>query len=759
MKVKRKTIGFFIDTINSPYEYILYNGVNSAARKLGMNLVTFLGDMIEKPGECLKNKVYYLANKNMLDGIIFSTGTLSYTEGAETASDFVKKFTFLPCVSISQAIEGVHSLLIDNKAGLRELMRHLVKDHGFRKIAFIKGPEGNHDAEERFQAYCEILEEMKIPFDPKLVAPGDFHAISSEPALELIIKKNKMKPDAIAAANDGMAATAIHVLASWGYKPPEEIGITGFDDLENSAYDYPALSTVRQPVFELGENSVNIMHSLINKESIPEITIVPTRAVIRESCGCSNYQSRYYTVNVNQKDEGTLSGLLRTMAEIFVPHNVEPPVKLLETFISCFFNALEKNSPTLLHAVLHKDVYNYIYNAPKVHVWMDIISCLREFVIEKYKTDPSVLVEALNLIDLGRQAVDEIEYKAIMIQINNSRSRLMSYKPLAVEPVSIPDVNALLNLISQDLADTTIKGFYLVLCDDYEISDISSSKSKLLFTYDQITHPGGFTSQIIFPTGDVLPDAVLPKDRPYSFLIEPLFREKKQYGFAISEFEIDEEPYLLFVYRMLLISSFRVILNIDELKKQAVELENTNRVLRDTLSILKKTKQELIQTEEISLRDELTGLYNRRGLFLLGEKCFETAENNGEALQIFYADMDGLKKINDSYGHDEGDKAIQTIAQILIKSFRAGDIIGRVGGDEFVVIAPNSQESDYKVIKKRIMTEIKAFNVNSKKQYVLSLSIGNSSLKHNVTKNLETLIRQADVKMYGEKTIKKSYYE
>src|SRR5439155_15054078 len=105
---------------------------------------------------------------------------------------------------------------------------------------------------------------------------------------------------------------------------------------------------------------------------------------------------------------------------------------------------------------------------------------------------------------------------------------------------------------------------------------------------------------------------------------------------------------------------------------------------------------------KLSTRDELTGLYNRRGFFMAAEPLARLAERAGRSFVIFYADLDGLKGINDAHGHSAGDEAIRDAAWILNQTFRSADIVARIGGDEFAVLAAEAPGSCVDVMLRRI---------------------------------------------------------
>ena len=178
-------------------------------------------------------------------------------------------------------------------------------------------------------------------------------------------------------------------------------------------------------------------------------------------------------------------------------------------------------------------------------------------------------------------------------------------------------------------------------------------------------------------------------------------------------------------------------------RKQAEEQLNL------AISELEKLNGELRSKYVI---DELTGLFNRRGFHLHGGNLYKAAMITGGKVILFFVDIDGLKSINDSYGHKEGDEAILNVANLLKDSFRSDDVVARMGGDEFIMLAANKfSESDIKDILMRIKTNFEKYNVNAGKVYELSVSIGYSVYLPEVNPTLEVLIQEADKRLYRTK--------
>ena len=159
---------------------------------------------------------------------------------------------------------------------------------------------------------------------------------------------------------------------------------------------------------------------------------------------------------------------------------------------------------------------------------------------------------------------------------------------------------------------------------------------------------------------------------------------------------------------------------------------------------LREAEQRLRQ---LAMTDDLTGLLNRRGFLANGSRLLSDAVAQGKGAAVFYVDIDGLKAINDDYGHDAGSTLIIAAAEAMKNSFRAADVLARMGGDEFValVIVP---PDDVATISNRLKWHVDKFNAGSALPYSLSMSIGVSRLDGEISTNLEGLVREADTAMY-----------
>jgi diguanylate cyclase (GGDEF)-like protein/PAS domain S-box-containing protein len=163
----------------------------------------------------------------------------------------------------------------------------------------------------------------------------------------------------------------------------------------------------------------------------------------------------------------------------------------------------------------------------------------------------------------------------------------------------------------------------------------------------------------------------------------------------------------------------------------------------------RKRTEEALRT--LSLADELTGLYNRRGFFTLAEQQLRIANRMKKRMLLLFADLDDLKWINDNMGHNEGDQALVDVANILKKTFRESDFVARIGGDEFAILAVETEEVNADILGSRLLENLKVHNARRNRGYNLSISMGMSRYESGDPCSIDDLLTKADKFMYTHK--------
>jgi two-component system, cell cycle response regulator len=182
--------------------------------------------------------------------------------------------------------------------------------------------------------------------------------------------------------------------------------------------------------------------------------------------------------------------------------------------------------------------------------------------------------------------------------------------------------------------------------------------------------------------------------------------------------------------------------------------EISSDLLKRSIRYAIERKRLLTEMRNLSLRDELTGLYNRRGFFALTEQRFKLARRENTRLLFIIADLDGLKTINDTYGHELGDHAIRDAADILKDTFRESDIVGRIGGDEFAIVVDENVPESAETVTARLRDKIDAFKKEHLRHYQLSISVGIAHCDPVSSCSIDEMLANADELMYQQKKAK-----
>ncbi len=202
----------------------------------------------------------------------------------------------------------------------------------------------------------------------------------------------------------------------------------------------------------------------------------------------------------------------------------------------------------------------------------------------------------------------------------------------------------------------------------------------------------------------------------------------------------------------------------EELAVKAVEKGAQDYILKNELvgNILARSLRYAIERDRLhrelhhrAIIDDLTGLYNRRGFFTLGDQEFKRAKRMNNEFLIVFADLDGLKLVNDTFGHEQGDRLIIEAAKFLKQTFRDSDIIARIGGDEFAILAYETAKDSSTAFKKRLEEELKNYNRQKNLKTRLSLSLGIAAFSPETTTTLDKLLSKADSLMYLHKKEKR----
>lgn len=266
---------------------MLFEGLLSAAEARGQDLVVFRGGYFGKdPGAV----TYGLIDERWQGAISWAS-----PENDTAKSPHFLQLGKLPVVTLTQQVSPLPVVVTDAHSGMRLLLEHLVQYHGKRRLAFVRGPENHPMARERLQAYQEVLRENGIAADERLVSPvGNWDRARGAEMVRLFLDERRMSPgtdiEAIVCVNDNIALGAVAELQRRGLRVPEDLAVTGFNDIFETRVNTPPITTVALPGNEQAARALEVLSAITAGQRPAEVTRIPARLVIGQSCGCPSHQ-------------------------------------------------------------------------------------------------------------------------------------------------------------------------------------------------------------------------------------------------------------------------------------------------------------------------------------------------------------------------------------------------------------------------------------------------------------------------------------
>lgn len=282
-------IGLQVNTTDSDYAKSMIQGVSAWCRgRDDVSLVVFSGRAFlgEHGYEYQNPAIYSHLTPANIDGLIMVTGAVATFLSEQEIREYVASISPVPVVSVSVEIPGTPSVVIDNRAGMRILLEHLFTEHGVRRFAVVKGPDSNPEARERFEVIQAFAAEKGLSLADNHVFEGDFTVDYNPRVLRALLQKGPPDFDAIICTNDDMAIRVMHVIEECGYRVPEDIMVTGFDDIMRARHERTTLTTVSQDLPRQGRAAAQLLFELVSQDTVPLLTELPTRVMYRQSCGC-----------------------------------------------------------------------------------------------------------------------------------------------------------------------------------------------------------------------------------------------------------------------------------------------------------------------------------------------------------------------------------------------------------------------------------------------------------------------------------------
>lgn len=267
-------IGVTTNDIGSPYYAVMLRGVEAAIEDAGLHLMVSSG---HARADAERSAIQFLKQRRS-DALIVQAEALSDAELIRLADE-----ADVPVVVFGRRVPELATVCVhlDNEAGGRMATEHLLA-HGHRRIAHIAGPLRFPDARDRLQGYRDALDGAGIAYDDGLVVEGDFREGGGREAMERLLDRTT-ELDAVFVANDQMAAGAMRAVRDRGLDVPLDLSLVGYDDVLLAQYLSPTLTTVRQPLFDMGRAAGDIAIALLEQKKVEVRTRFEPELVVRKS--------------------------------------------------------------------------------------------------------------------------------------------------------------------------------------------------------------------------------------------------------------------------------------------------------------------------------------------------------------------------------------------------------------------------------------------------------------------------------------------
>ncbi|MCS6995235.1 MAG: substrate-binding domain-containing protein [Anaerolineales bacterium] len=570
---RRKTVGVFVSQVGRVWGADYMAAITDTARARDVNLICFVGGRptaVTTPGHLSPSYgLYDLAKTADLDGLILAAD-LGHGVSGEEIRQFAQHFSTFPLTSTALEVEHTPNLMVDSVGGMRLLIRHLIETHGYRRIAFIRGPKGQIEAEQRLFAYREELKAHGIEYDEKLVTSGDYSVESGRAAIKKLVEDRKMKFQAVAAANDRMAFGAMEALRGYGMNIPTDVAVTGFDDVREARSLGVPLTTVRQPFYDLGKNTFETLLKVIDGDTEPTLTTIPTSLVVRWSCGC---QPRFIQQAHISREEVARTGTLENkqdacMRAMFEASGVPMPSKpaLLKAYAPIWENFLfamreERPAESFLSAIEQAILTLQKYNDDPGD-WHNVLSVFRRHALAGIIHKDATL-QAENLFQQARMLIGELSQRHQAYQrleLEQEEQILQSFSFDMAPAMSLQEIGA---AIQKNFPSMGVERLYVMFYDRIarpQSALIPPSQSHQLFLQYENGRCELFTEQPKLATGHLIPRASIPTDRRYTAVVMPLALAQSRFGFMWIETKADNWEVCVRVRNLLSSALLRIML-------------------------------------------------------------------------------------------------------------------------------------------------------------------------------------------------------
>ena len=546
---KRRTIAVLGAQFTRVWGSEFITGVLDAATADDVNVVCFAGGkphLLAAADGGRSYGLYDLIKPGQFDGILLAADIAHGLTDAEVEG-FCRSFAPTPIASFAIPAAGITTFMADSEGGMRAVIRHLIEQHNYTRIAFVRGPRGQVEAEQRFQAYKAELKAHDIPFNEQLVVDGDFTPESGRAAVRTLLDERNLRIQAIAAANDRMAFGVLEAFQQRGIHVPDHIAVTGFDNVSEAQSMGAPLTTVRQSFYEGGKNAYAGLMKRINGEPVDDVNLLPSELVVRWSCGCLPENIHQAIVMPKEVAHTGSLGNKRTAAiralvgAAGIPE--DDPLRSVYSDVigrtwDVFLASLRESDKSdaflkmvqALVEVLQRNGYDF-------NTWQNVMSTFRRYALGGI-TSTTTMLRAENLFQQARMLVGELSQRAQAYRRLQFEKQEEILNNFSFSMASAMSFDAIGDAITKHFPVLGLERWYVMFYGDVSAPESISSPPpqnyRLLLQYEQ-NHFDIPKEKSKLATGRLVPRGKTPEDRRYTAVVMPLSLASNRFGFMWAE--------------------------------------------------------------------------------------------------------------------------------------------------------------------------------------------------------------------------------
>ncbi len=537
----RPTIGLVVcKPLNDPRIFQVWSGVSDVTLQRRVNLICFPIELTHT-GRQQDEVLLHLISAKSLDGLAL----FRWLDTKEEFEQFYAPYKPLPVVAISRTFEGFGGVMEDNYQGMRNAMRHLVEKHGYRRIAYIHGPEHCQPSEDRYRGYVDILKESDIALDPKLIIPRVPDSTFVTPqrgaeAISILIDERKLRPkvdfEAIVVRSDDLATGAMQELRRRGVQVPYDVAVVGYDNTELCRTTTPPMTSASLPFYEIARQSTEMLLDMMDGTREPEHIRLPGALIVRQSCGCLPPIVKHAVASIKTTETDCAKTTLNRQRETLLSEikdavgDATLAAGWVDNLLQRFIAELNGDTPGIFLQQLDTILRQVIENGKDVSIWQNAISVLYQYASHSRNRTPSCHAE--NLCQQARVMVQELTQWAQARQSAKETEQASALRRIGQSLITTFDVAELMDVLARELPRLGFPSCYLSVYDD---PASPAGTARLMLAYNEHGRIALEPEGQPFPALQVVPEGMFPQDRDFSMVVEPLYFRGEQIGFAVFE--------------------------------------------------------------------------------------------------------------------------------------------------------------------------------------------------------------------------------